>query len=217
MSHFEEARDKLLLGVARNSKLITPEEKRATAFHEAGHALLHYYLKNSDPLHKVTVIPHGQALGMAVSLPIKDSYSRNRSWLIDRIKITMGGFVAEELFYGETTTGTKNDIEQATAIARKMVREWGMSSSMGFVSYGAEDEPIFLGKEIATHKDYSEEMARRIDQEVHDILENCLNETRQLLNDHRDELERLTDALVERETLDDKEIRELLNITPVSE
>jgi len=217
MSHFEEARDKLLLGVARNSKLITPEEKRATACHEAGHALLHYYLKNSDPLHKVTVIPHGQALGMAVSLPIKDSYSRNRSWLIDRIKITMGGYVAEELFYGETTTGTKNDIEQATAIARKMVREWGMSSSMGFVSYGAEDEPIFLGKEIATHKDYSEEMARRIDQEVHDILETCLNETRQLLEEHRDELEQLTNALVERETLDDKEIRDLLNITPVSE
>ncbi len=217
MSHFEEARDKLLLGVARNSKLITPEEKRATAYHEAGHALLHYYLKNSDPLHKVTVIPHGQALGMAVSLPIKDSYSRNRSWLLDRIKITMGGYVAEELFYGETTTGTKNDIEQATAIARKMVKEWGMSSALGFVSYGAEDEPIFLGKEIATHKDYSEEMARRIDQEVHDILETCLNETRQLLEDHRDEMERLTDALVERETLDDREIRELLNITPISE
>lgn len=210
MVHFEEARDKILLGIARKSKIITPEEKRATACHEAGHALLHYYLKHSDPLHKVTVIPHGQALGMAISLPEKDAYSRNKSWLLDRIKITMGGFVAEEIFYGETTTGTKNDIEQATGIARKMVREWGMAPALGFVSYGAEDEPIFLGKEIATHKDYSEDMAKKIDLEVHNILEECLQQTRELLRKHKDQLEKLADALVERETLDDADVRKLL-------
>jgi len=217
MIHFEEARDKILLGIARKSKLITPEEKRATAYHEAGHALLHYYLENSDPLHKVTIVPHGQALGMAVSLPVKDSYSRNKSWLLDRIKITMGGYVAEELFYGETTTGTKNDIEQATNIARKMVRELGMSPALGFVSYGADDEPIFIGKEIASHKDYSEDMAMKIDNEVHKILETCLNETRTLLTEHKEELESITNGLMEKETLDDADIREMLGFPALEE
>lgn len=213
MKHMEEARDKLLLGVARRSKLITQEEKLATAYHEAGHALLHYHLENSDPLHKVTVVPHGRALGMAISLPEKDSYSRKKSWLLDRIKITMGGFVAEEIVYGETTTGTKQDIEQATDIARRMVREWGMSSELGFASYGSDDEPIFLGKEIATHKDYSESMAEKIDQAVHSILESCLNETRKLLKEHKVALDTLANALMERETLDDDQIRSLLNLS----
>ena len=147
---FEEARDKLLLGVARTSRLISIEEKTATAYHEAGHALLHYHLKYADPLHKVTVIPHGQALGLALSLPEKDSYSKGRGWLVDRIKITMGGYIAEKIKYGETTTGTKNDIQQATSLARRMITEWGMSEKIGFVSYGTEDEPIFIGKRDST-------------------------------------------------------------------
>jgi len=210
MDQFEEARDKLLLGVARHSKLITPKEKRATACHEAGHALLHYYLKETDPLHKVTVIPHGRALGLAISLPEKDAYSHGKGWLLDRIKITMGGYVAEELFYSETTTGTANDIQQATNIARKMVREWGMSESIGFASYGADDEPIFIGKEIVNHKEYSEATGELLDKEISRILEECLMETRKILGEHKDELEKLTDALVEKETLDDKDIRKLL-------
>ncbi len=209
MEHFELARDKLLLGIARQSKVMTVEEKRATAYHEAGHALMHYYLKHVDPLHKVTIIPHGQALGITLSLPEKDTYSKRSEQLLDWIKITMGGFVAEELVYNDTTTGTSNDIKQATNIARRMVTEWGMSG-LGFVSYGQEDEPLFIGKEIARHKDYSEETAKRIDSEINKILDSCLKETRSILKEHHEELETLTNALVEKETMDDRDIRELL-------
>ncbi|HAK45643.1 MAG TPA: cell division protein FtsH [Spirochaeta sp.] len=211
---FEEARDKILLGVARKSRMISPEEKVATAWHEAGHALLHYHLEYADPLHKVTVIPHGQALGLALSLPEKDTYSKRRGWLLDRIKITMGGYVAENIKYGETTTGTKNDIEQATMIARRMITEWGMSEKIGFVSYGAEDEPIFIGKEIAQHKDYSEETAKMIDSEIQAVLSRCLKETERILTDNKDQLEKLAEALVTEETLDDDRIRVLLELGP---
>ncbi len=193
---------------------MTDEEKRATAYHEAGHTLLHYYLKNADPLHKVTIIPHGRALGLTMSLPEKDAYTKNRSFLEDRIKICMGGYVAEDIVYGETTTGTSNDIKQATQMARRMVTEWGMSA-LGFVSLSDDDEPLFLGREIARHKDYSEETARRIDEEVGKILSRCMDDTRDILTTHRDQLDALTEALVQRETLDDKEIREMLGFPPV--
>jgi len=209
MNDFEEARDKILLGVAKVSKVMTPEEKKATAYHESGHALLHYYLKHLDPLHKVTIIPHGRALGLTISLPEKDAYTKNRSALNDWIKVCMGGYVAEELIYGETTTGTSNDIKQATDIARKMVTEWGMSE-LGFIGFGKDDEPLFLGREIAQHKDYSEETARKIDVAISDILDKALSETRDILKTHKDQLDKLTEELVEKETLDDKEIRELL-------
>ena len=214
MDHFEKARDKILLGIARTSRLISPEEKRATAVHESGHALLHYYLENSDPLHKVTVIPHGRALGLSMSLPEKEIFSRNQSWLLDRIKITMGGFIAEQIVYGETTTGTQNDIVQATDVARKMVCEWGMSDTLGPVAFGQEDEPIFLGKEIARHKDYSEDTAEKIDLEIKAIISSCMDDVRRILTEHQSELTMLTDALVERETLDDDEIRKLLSFPP---
>ncbi len=209
MEDFEKARDKILLGVAKVSKVMTLEEKKATAYHESGHALLHYYLKHLDPLHKVTIIPHGRALGLTISLPEKDAYTKNRSALNDWIKVCMGGYVAEELIYGETTTGTSNDIKQATDIARKMVTEWGMSD-LGFIGFGKDDEPLFLGREIAQHKDYSEETARKIDAAILDILDKAMAETRDILKTHRDQLDKLTDELVEKETLDDKEIRELL-------
>ena len=212
MNHFEDARDKVLLGIARKSRVITPDEKRMTAFHEAGHALLHYYLDNADPLHKVTVIPRGRALGMALSLPENESFTRSRSWLMDRIKIAMGGFVAEQLVYEETTTGTKNDLEQATEMARRMVCEWGMSDDLGPVSYGQEEEPIFLGKEIARHKDYSEETAQKIDEEIKRIVSECLDETRGILSQHRDKLDLLAESLITRETMDDEEIRSLLKL-----
>ena len=216
MDDFEQGRDKILLGVAKQSKILTPEEKRATAYHEAGHALLHYHLKNLDPLHKVTIIPHGRALGLTISLPEKDAYTKNRSMLTDWIKVCMGGYIAEELVYGETTTGTSNDIKQATEIARKMVTEWGMSD-MGFIGFGKDDEPLFLGREIAQHKDYSDDTARKIDTEVSKILENALTETRKILSDHRDQLDKLTESLVEHETLDDAQIRELLGFEPVEQ
>lgn len=215
MNNIESARDKVMLGVARESKFMSEEDKRATAYHEAGHTLLHYHLKNVDPLHKVTIIPHGRALGLTISLPEKDAYTLNRSKLVDRIKITMGGYVAEDLIYGETTTGTSNDIQQATNIAKRMVTEFGMSS-LGFINLGQEDEPLFLGREIAQHKNYSEETARIIDSEMRKILDACLKETRSILTTFREELDLLTDRLVEKETLDDAEIRELLGLEPIN-
>ena len=214
MAHFEQARDKVLLGVARTSRVIAPEEKRATAFHESGHALLHYYLENADPLHKVTVVPHGMALGLSMSLPEKEIFSKSRSWLLDRIKIAMGGYEAEMLIYEEPTTGSRNDIQQATDMARKMVCEWGMSDSIGPLSFGKEEEPIFIGKEIARHKDYSEETARKIDDEIKRIITDCLEATQRLLHEHKDQLTLLADTLVAKETLDDGEVRELLGFPP---
>lgn len=216
MEDFEKGRDKLLLGVAKPSKIMTDAEKKATAYHESGHALLHYHLKNLDPLHKVTIIPHGRALGLTISLPLKDAYTKNRSSLVDWIKVTMGGYVAEDLVYGETTTGTSNDIKQATEIARRMVTEWGMSD-LGFVGYGKEDEPLFLGREITQHKEFSDDTARRIDAEVVKILDEAMAETRAILTKHRDQLDTLTEALVEHETLDDAQIRELLGFEPVEQ
>ena len=211
MDDFEEARDKILLGVARASVFMTEEEKRATAYHEAGHTILHYYLKHVDPLHKVTIIPHGRALGLTMSLPEKENYTLTRSYLEDRIKVCMGGYVAEDIVYGETTTGTSNDIKQATELAHRMVTEFGMSA-LGFISLASDDEPLFLGREIAQHKDYSEETAKKIDSEVHKILDKCMNDTRDIITLHRDQLDALTNALVEKETLSDAEIRELFGL-----
>jgi cell division protease FtsH len=210
MGDFEEARDKILMGVARKTLVISDKERRMTAIHEAGHALLHYYLEHADPLHKVTIIPHGRALGMAMSLPEEDSYSRTRGWILDRIVICYGGWTAEKLFYNETTTGTKQDIEQATEMARRMVCEWGMADEMGPVTYGQEEEPIFLGKEIARHKDYSEDTAQRIDTAVKRILDENRRKAEEILELRKPELEKLADALLSRETLVDDEIRSLL-------
>jgi cell division protease FtsH len=214
MPDFEEARDKILMGVARKTLVISEKERRMTTVHEAGHALLHYFLKNADPLHKVTVVPHGRALGMAMSLPVEDSYSRTRGWIEDRIVICYGGWIAEKMFYGETTTGTKQDIQQATEMARHMVCEWGMAEELGPVAYGQEDEPIFLGKEIARHKDYSEETARRIDRAVGEILDRARDQAGSILESHRTELAKLADALLARETLVDDEVRVILGFPP---
>jgi cell division protease FtsH len=214
MIDFEDARDKIMMGVARRSKVVEPKEREMTAYHESGHALLHYHLDNADPFHKVTVVPHGHALGVAFSLPEKDYYSRGKAWLMDRIAITMGGYAAERLIYNETTTGAQNDIEQATELARKMVCEWGMSDVLGPIAYGQKDEPIFLGKEIARHKDYSEETARVIDAEVNAIINSRLERAQQLLGEHRDQLVLLATTLVRQETLGDVEIRELLGFPP---
>jgi cell division protease FtsH len=209
---FEEARDKILMGIARKTLAVSDKERRMTAVHEAGHALLHYFLPNADPLHKVTIVPHGQSLGMAVSLPEADSYSRTRNWIQDRIAICYGGFAAEQLIYDETTTGTKNDLQQATEMARKMVCEWGMARDLGPIAYGQEDEPIFLGKEIARHKDYSEETAQRIDRAVKAILDAALKNAAAILKTNRAKLETLADALIERETLADSDVRALLGL-----
>jgi cell division protease FtsH len=214
MPDFEEARDKILMGVARTTLVISGRERHMTAVHEAGHALLHYYLKNADPLHKVTIVPHGRALGMAMSLPEEDSYSRTKGWIEDRIVICYGGWIAEKLFYDETTTGTKQDIQQATEMARHMVCEWGMADELGPVAYGQEDEPIFLGKEIARHKDYSEDTAKKIDNAVQKILARAQGQAKDILFTHKEKLEKLAEALMNRETLVDDEVRVLLEMPP---
>ena len=214
MADFEEARDKTLMGVARKSKVIPPKEKKMVACHEAGHGLLHYFLKNADPLHKITIIPHGRALGIAFSLPEDDAYSRNKGWLLDRITIAMGGYAAEKIIYNETTTGAANDLEQATEIARKMVCEWGMSEPLGPVAYGQKEEPIFLGKEIARHKDYSEETARSIDSEIKKIVEAALAQAVRILTEQKDKLILLSETLLTKENMNDDEIRALIGLEP---
>jgi cell division protease FtsH len=214
MPDFEEARDKVLMGVARKTLVISEKERRMTAIHEAGHAMLHYFLKNADPLHKVTIIPHGRALGMAMSLPLEDSFSRTRGWIEDRITICYGGWAAEKLFYDETTTGTKQDLQQATDMARKMVCEWGMAEEMGPITYGQEDEPIFIGKEIARHKEYSEDTARLIDGAVKKILESAKSLAESILRARKMDLEKLAEALITQETLIDDEVRAILGLSP---
>jgi len=159
-------------------------------------------------------VPHGRALGMAMSLPEEDSYSRTKAWILDRIVICYGGWSAEKLFYDETTTGTKQDLEQATEMARRMVCEWGMAEEMGPVTYGQEEEPIFLGKEIARHKDYSEETAQKIDRAIKRILDEGQRQAEDILGSHKNELKKLSDALLVRETLVDDEVRMLLGLPP---
>ena len=212
MADFEDARDKILMGVARTSLVIDEEEKKATAFHEAGHALLHYYLPHADPLHKVTIVPRGRALGLAMSLPDKDHYSRPKSWLFDRLVISYGGYAAEKIVYGETTTGTSQDLRQATDMARRMVCEWGMVDDMGPIAYGQEEEPIFIGKEIARHKDYSEETAKNIDEAIKGLLGKASATAMEILNRERQKLDALAEALMQRETLEDSDVRNLIGM-----
>jgi len=207
---FEEARDKVMMGVARKSRMMTTHEREMTAYHEAGHTLLHYFLENADPIHKVTIIPRGRALGVTFSLPEDDQFSMSRNWIEDRICICYGGYVAEELIYQVTTTGAKNDIDQATSMAKKMVCEWGMSSKIGPIALGNDDEPIFIGKEIAQHKDYSDDTASLIDSEIRRILNDNLSRARKIIQEQKRHLEAIKQNLLIKETLDDKQIRELL-------
>ncbi|MBO8457950.1 MAG: ATP-dependent zinc metalloprotease FtsH [Spirochaetes bacterium] len=210
----EEARDKVLMGVARTSVVIPKDELKLTAVHESGHALLHYFLENADPLHKVTIIPRGRALGVAFSLPEHDSFSRKKAWVEDRLVICYGGFAAETIVYGETTTGTKADIKSATELARHMVCDWGMSDEVGPVAYGKNDEPVFLGKEMFHADTVSEKISGLIDETVASILEKSKDKAVKILTENRDKLDILSAALLERETLDDGDIRLLLNFPP---
>ena len=214
MADFEQARDKMVLGVAKKSHVMTPEDKLLTAYHESGHALLFYYLPDLDPLYKVTIIPHGNAGGVTMGLPEKDQSYMKRSTLMSHIKMSMGGYVAERILNGQTSTGPSSDIKQATDIARRMVTEWGMSD-LGFISLGSEGEPLFLGREIAQHKDFSEETAKRIDEQINKILSECMDDATKILTEHKDQLDKLAQALIARETLDDNEVRELLGFEAV--
>ncbi|BCR21383.1 ATP-dependent zinc metalloprotease FtsH [Borrelia miyamotoi] len=210
MSDLEEARDKILMGVAKKSMMITDRQKLETAYHEAGHALLHYYLEYADPLHKVSIIPRGRALGVAFSLPREDRLSINKNQILDKIKICYGGYASEQINLGFTTAGVQNDLMQATNLAKKMVTEWGMGEDVGPIFLVDDEAPIFLPKEFSKSKAYSENTADRVDREVKKILEGCLKEASDILIKHKDQLVKLAEGLIARETLTDNEIRELL-------
>jgi len=206
---FELAKDKVLMGVERKSMILSDEEKKVTAFHEAGHALIAVKMPHSDPVHKVTIIPRGMALGVTMQLPIDDKHNYTKEYLETEIAILMGGRLAEELFLNQMSTGAGNDIERATELARKMVCEWGMSS-LGPLTFGKKEEQIFLGREIAQHRDYSEDTAIKIDLEVRRLIDDGYSTAKQMLADNREVLTRIANALLEREVLDANEIRMLV-------
>ena len=206
MADFEEAKDKIMMGMERKSMLITDEEKKTTAYHESGHVLVARLIPGSDPVHKVTIIPRGRALGVTAYLPLDERHTYSREYLEGRLAQLLGGRAAEKLIFNQLTTGAGNDIERATAMARKMVCEWGMSDKLGPVTFGKKDQEIFLGREIAQHRDYSEEVAREIDAEVRRIVMEAQNLAEKLLKENLDSLHALANALLEHEILDSEQI-----------
>ncbi len=216
MIDFEMSKDKVLMGVERKSMILSEEEKRNTAYHEAGHALVAAMTPGTDPLHKVMIIPRGMALGLTMQLPIDDKHTYTKTYLEGTLIVLMGGRSAEEIFLGHITTGAGNDIERATEIARKMVCDWGMSA-LGPLAFGKKEEAIFLGREIAQHRDYSEDTAIHIDQEVRRIVTAGYEGARTILENNRDTLERIAAALLEREVLDAVELKLLLENKPLPE
>mgnify|MGYP000959044596 CR=1 FL=1 len=210
MQDIDDAKDKVLMGVERRSMVISDEEKKSTAYHEAGHTLVAKKVPGSDPVHKVSIIPRGRALGVTMQLPIEDKHSYSRESLLARIAVLMGGRAAEELIFDTFTTGAGNDIERATEMARKMVCEWGMSDRMGPVTFGKKDESIFLGREMAMHKNYSEETAEKIDEEIKRIVDDCYDRALNILRDNQQILHHLSVCLIEKENLSGVEVDEII-------
>jgi cell division protease FtsH len=210
MQDFEDAKDKVMLGMERKSLVMTDEERRSTAYHEAGHALVAWLLPGSEPVDKVTIIPRGRALGLTSYLPREERHSRSKDDLERWLCGAMGGRAAEQLVFSHLTTGAANDLEQATSLARRMVCELGMSDNLGPLTFGKKEEMVFLGREIATHKDYSEQTAELIDKEVRNIVERAYNKAYQVLKDNVDKLHQLANSLLEREVLDGDEMDRLL-------
>ncbi len=216
MVDFEMSKDKVMMGVERRSMILSDEEKKNTAYHEAGHALVAAMTPGADPVHKVTIIPRGMALGLTMQLPEDDKHTYTREYLETMLAVLMGGRSAEEIFLGHITTGAGNDIERATDIARNMVCEWGMSE-LGPLAYGKKEEAIFLGREIAQHRDYSEDTAIQIDKEVKRIVNGGYESAKNLLSKNRDTLERIAQALLEREVIDANEVKMLMEGKPLPE
>ena len=210
MRDLEAAKDKVLMGVERKSMIISEDEKRNTAYHEAGHALVAKLTPETDPLHKVSIIPRGRALGITQQLPIDDKYTYSKDYLMNALAVLLGGRAAEEISLNHMTTGAGNDLERATDLARKMVTEWGMSEKLGPLTFGKRDDQIFLGKELATHKDYSEKTAIEIDDEVKRIVVDAYTTAKKVLTESKDLLEALAKALLEKETMDALEVDDLI-------
>jgi len=210
MEHLDQAKDKVMMGAERRSMIITPKEKEITAYHEAGHALVAIKLPNTDPIHKVTIIPRGRALGLTQQLPLEDKYTHSKGYLINRICILLGGRAAESIVFNDITTGAGNDIEQATTLARKMVCEWGMSDNMGPLTYGKKEEQIFLGREIAQHRDFSEATAVLIDKEVKELVQSASETARNILSENIQVLHDMANALLEKETIVLEDIKDII-------
>lgn len=209
-SDIESAKDRVIMGAERRSMVIPEKDKRVTAFHEAGHTIVAIMTKGADPVHKVSIIPRGMALGVTMQLPSDDRYNETKDHLLGMIRIMLGGRIAEEVVFDSMSTGASNDIERLTSIARKMVMSWGMSDKLGTISFGKRDEAIFLGKEISSQKDYSEKTAELIDDEVERIITTCYNEAKKIIEDNRLLLDKTAEALLEKETIETPEIKELV-------
>jgi cell division protease FtsH len=200
-----------MMGMERKTMIISDDEKKSTAYHESGHVLVAKFMPDSDPVHKVTIIPRGRALGVTAQLPIDEKHSYSKKYLETRLAILFGGRAAEIIVLNQTTTGAGNDIERASTLARKMICEWGMNESLGPVSFGKKEEEIFLGREITQHRDYSENTAKEIDKEVQTILNEAQNKAETIINDNIDLLHALSDALLEYEILDSVQIDTILD------
>ncbi|MEO0095301.1 MAG: ATP-dependent zinc metalloprotease FtsH [candidate division WOR-3 bacterium] len=217
MQEFEDAKDKILMGVERKSLIISEDEKRLTAYHECGHVLVSKFLPGMDPIHKVTIIPRGMALGVTQALPIDERRTYSKTYCFNQLAFMLGGRVAEKLVLGDLSTGSGNDIEKATKLARKMVCEWGMSEKLGPLTYGEKQEEIFLGREIGIHRDYSEETAREIDEEVKNIIKKAEVIAEDIIKNNIDKLKLLAEKLLEKEILNGEEIDEIIGLKKVKD
>jgi cell division protease FtsH len=214
MKDCEEAIDRVVAGPERKSRVMSHREKELVAYHESGHALVAHLLPHADPLHKVTIIPRGMALGVTMQLPTEDRYLMTRAEIIDRVIVLLGARAAEQLIFHESTTGAHDDLEKASTLVRKMVMEWGMSQHLGPVALGKKHEQVFLGRDIMEERNYSEEVASQIDAEVRSIIGDCYTKAHHLLEKNIDKLHRLAEALLERETVEGDEVERLLSDSP---
>ncbi|MCB1098578.1 MAG: cell division protein FtsH, partial [Verrucomicrobiae bacterium] len=210
LPELEEARDKVRWGKERRSLALSEKEKENTAYHEAGHAICLMVLDNTEPLHKVTIIPRGPSLGSTMWLPVEDRYTNRKNELLDNLIVTMGGRVAEEIVFGDVTNGAAGDIRQATALAKKMICEWGMSDELGMVEYGDNNEHVFLARDMARGRDYSEDTAQKIDSEVKRMIDEAYAKSTEILTANRDKLNTIAQALLEYETLNRSHIEEIM-------
>ncbi|HYS58852.1 MAG TPA: ATP-dependent zinc metalloprotease FtsH, partial [Burkholderiales bacterium] len=214
MDDFERAKDKIVMGAERRSMVMPEEERRNTAFHESGHAVVAKLLPKTDPVHKVTIIPRGRALGVTMQLPEQDRYSMDRERLLSTITVLFGGRIAEEVFMGQMTTGASNDFERATTLARSMVTQWGMSDAMGPMVYGENEGEVFLGRSITTHKNVSEVTMQKVDAEIRKIIDEQYSLAKKLILDNRDKVEAMAKALLELETIDAEQIQDIMDGRP---
>jgi cell division protease FtsH len=210
MDDFERAKDKIIMGAERRSMVMPEEERKNTAYHESGHAIVARLLPNTDPVHKVTIIPRGRALGVTMQLPTEDRYSQDRNRLLNMIAVLFGGRISEELFMHQMTTGASNDFERATELARRMVTQWGMSDELGTMVYGENEGEVFLGRSVTTHKSVSEATLQKVDAEIRRIIDQQYLLARKLLEGNRDKVEAMTKALLEWETIDADQIGDIM-------